>query len=240
MEQRDDQASPGSSQQALHLLAQETRAGVHNLASIMATQLLTRPLSDARWAALMCVMRAAECLESVEMLSLLDRERDAAVLLTVLLELQYDVAYIAQDPVRAAVWLAHTAEGKKPWSVRDLQEALYSDPSEREASKRNYRRVSMIKHSNPVAGTYSFPVALDSLGRALNTRAPSPDLLAANLFAAASICVELSAAAQACLGPAAEAASPAIQSLRDVQSRLNKDMESRMLDILIEDGRYGV
>jgi hypothetical protein len=237
MEQRDDEALPGGPQQPLRLLAQETRAGMHTLAAIMAAQGLTPPHSDARWAALMCVTRAAECLESLEMLSLLDRERDAAVLLAVLLELQYDVTYIGRNPLRATDWLTHTAEGRKPWKVRDLQEALYPDPAELEACKANYRRVSMIKHSNPVAGTHSFPVALS--GRVLSARPPSTDLVAANLYGAASTCIDISAAAQTCLGPATEAASPALQSLRDVQTRLNRDMEERMIDILVEVGGYG-
>lgn len=237
MESSAAQASHG--EDPTLVLARELRGHLNELVGDMATQPLPHPHTNARWAAMMILARASECLRSIELLASHGYERDAAVLVVVLLELQYDVAYIAADVERASVWLAHAAEGRKPWPVRALQEALYPTVSERESHQANYSRFSMVKHSNPVAGTNSFPVAFALPGPSLDVRPSSPDVTTAYVFSAALTCCAIAGAAASCMGPSQATVVARLESVRDLEAQLNREMERRMIEILAEVGGHG-
>src|SRR6266496_6703234 len=94
-------APPSQGEDRTLALAREIRLHANELVCDMAAQPLPHPYTNARWAAMMILARASECLASIELLALHGQERDAAVLVVVLLELQYDVAYIAANLDRA-------------------------------------------------------------------------------------------------------------------------------------------
>ena len=87
-------------------------------------------------------------------------DRDAAVLLTNQMELRLDLQFISKDYTQAKTWLNHTKPYKKPWTVQALLHWLFENERELKAEKEMYMRFSMVKHGNPVADTFGFPLAI--------------------------------------------------------------------------------
>jgi hypothetical protein len=106
------------------------------------------------------LQRLAEVSGSIELLSSKGRGRDCAVLLVTVMELRLDLQYISADRTRAEAWLSHTQQHRKPWAVSRQLKDLFPVQEEFEAEQDNYRRLSMAKHGNPVAGLESFPLGL--------------------------------------------------------------------------------
>ncbi len=128
------------------------------------TSLLSPNPTDVKVAqplvAIAIAQRIDEIAASAMVLLLKGRERDAGILILSAYELQLDAMYMALASDRAAIWLDHARENVKPWKVRDLQTALFIDPCELQAEQGIYRKYSMIKHCNPVGGTFAFPIAV--------------------------------------------------------------------------------
>lgn len=134
----------------------------HSL-TIVNTLMRQNPLNatiDLPLVAIAMAQRADEIAASATILLLKNRERDAGVLILSAYELQLDAMYIAQNPIRANIWLDHARENCKPWKIRDLQTELFPNENEFDAEVEIYRRYSMIKHCNPTGGIFAFPVAV--------------------------------------------------------------------------------
>jgi hypothetical protein len=141
---------------------QRIRTVAVNLVTNIVKQESERPLSNLDWAALVVLARLNECQLSIELLLAAGRERDAAVLLTTLLELGFDIRFLEKHPEAIDIWLAHDQEGKKPWKVFTLMRDLHPLLTEREAITEVYRRCSMVKHANPVGGTLTFSTGIQN------------------------------------------------------------------------------
>lgn len=140
------------------------------------TQLQDHPLSMPTRVVLALVQRTTECSISTETLCLKNSGRDAAILILSLIELRYDIKYIACDLHRADEWIDHTTQNKKPWRVRSQIDELYSD-SEHEAEVSLYRQYSMVKHCNPAGLSFAFPVAATRDALTIDTASNNSQLL---------------------------------------------------------------
>ena len=118
------------------------------------------PIEPSNWAAIVILKRIVESTKAGAILISHDFSRDAAVLVTNQMELRLDMQYISQDHVQAQTWLNHSDTFRKPWKVRMLLRELFKDKNELEAESQLYTRFSMVKHGNPVAETFSFPLAI--------------------------------------------------------------------------------
>src|SRR5688500_15231303 len=83
--------------------------------SVLNQEATSCPLDKYGKTSLLLIQRALECLGSIEFLVLLERERDAAVLLVTLLELSYDIRFLEQQPHRIEEWIDHHDQNRKPW-----------------------------------------------------------------------------------------------------------------------------
>jgi hypothetical protein len=117
------------------------------------------PIEPSNWVAIVILKRLIESTKAGTLLISHDFYRDAAVLITNMIELRLDMQYISQDHRKAQVWLKHSDTSKKPWKVRMLFEGLFKN-SELEAERNVYMKFSMVKHGNPVAETFAFPLAV--------------------------------------------------------------------------------
>ena len=125
------------------------------------SQLISSPVTVPVRVTLVIVNRLAEGALSVELLCQKNRTRDAAILLLSLHELRLDLQYIALNRLRADIWLDHTREEKKPWSVMDQIKEVYTESNELNAELEIYRKYSMIKHCNPVGKNLTFGLAAE-------------------------------------------------------------------------------
>lgn len=119
-----------------------------------------KPISPSNWAAIVILKRIVESTKAGAILISHDLDRDAAVLVTKQMELRLDMQYISQNHLRAKTWLHHSNTFKKPWKVRMLLEELFKNKNELEAEKQLYMKYSMVKHGNPIAETFAFPLAI--------------------------------------------------------------------------------
>ncbi|HME73249.1 MAG TPA: hypothetical protein VKM54_25775 [Myxococcota bacterium] len=205
------------------------RGTIVDLALDVLHQATSRPFDKYAKIAYLLLQRAMECLFSIELLIMLERERDAAVLLVTLLELSYDVRFAERQPNRIDEWVRHKDRNRKPWRVGQLLRALYTDDGERESARAVYEHCSMIKHSNPAGGTLTMPLGVDGrmiIARANDTR----DLLAAYAFTAGGTAYEAAKAALKIW----ERAGFAIDSnpLETAWRELSTSMEQRLIAIL--------
>src|SRR5436190_20830464 len=83
------------------------RGAVVDLVLKVLNQATSRPFDKHAKIAYLVLQRAMECLCSIEFLIILERERDAAVLLVTLLELSYDLRFVEQQPHRIDQWTSH-------------------------------------------------------------------------------------------------------------------------------------
>jgi len=222
---------PDPALQEMSLTVQELRQSMRQLYLQLVEQATVHVLTPAEWVATMILTRATECLQSIELLVAFGRDRDAAVLILVILELDYDLQYIRLDTTRANQWLSHSNEGRKPWSVTHLLQALHPDLADREAAQATYKQLSMVKHGNPASGTEGFP--LGKHGRMLHARlSQHPDLLMAYLFSAAGSCAGIVDAAVACFATIEPSISALVGAVHSTSSRITRQMEERMVEIL--------
>lgn len=112
------------------------------------------------WAAVVILNRINESVKAGTILVSQGFNRDAAVLITNQMELRLDMQYISQDYTRAKTWLNDSNSFRKPWKIRMLLEALFTDEKELEAEKKLYKQYSMVKHGNPLGETFAFPLAV--------------------------------------------------------------------------------
>ena len=118
------------------------------------------PIEPSNWVAIVILRRIVESTKAGAILISHDFNRDAAVLITNQMELRLDMQYISQDHVQAQTWLNHSNTFRKPWKVGMLLKKLFKNKNELEAERQLYTRFSMVKHGNPVAETFAFPLAI--------------------------------------------------------------------------------
>jgi hypothetical protein len=207
---------------------QELRHGMRELYLALMNHGTARALTKAEWVAIIVLARATEALESTEVLLGFNRARDAAILLLAIMELEYDVHYIALDHTRAEVWLSHSHKGRKPWRVSDLQVALYPETSECESVKETYRQLSMIKHGNPVSGLSGFPIAFQ--GRSVVYAFDhEPHAITAFLYIGSSFGLQISQHAVSCFPEVDELASGRLAALQGCSARLLRLFEAQIV-----------
>lgn len=140
-------------------------------------------LSTAAKVALVGLFRLKEAIDSILMLSLNGKVRDASILMLSLQELELDLRYIAQRESRAAEWIKHSDLGKKPWRVSFLMSEVYECNAEKSAAGDIYRLLCAIKHGNPAAGTSSFPLGVVNNWLCLQRKSALPDEITIVLYA---------------------------------------------------------
>jgi len=211
---------------------QELRHGMRELYLALMNHGTARALTKAEWVAIIVLARATEALESTEVLLAFNRARDAAILLLAIMELEYDIHYIALDHTRAEVWLSHSHKGRKPWRVSDLQVALYPETSERESVKETYRQLSMIKQGNPVSGLSGFPIAFQ--GRSVVYAFDhEPHAITAFLYIGSSFGLQISQHAVSCFPEVDELASGRLAALQGCSARLLRLFEAQIVRLLV-------
>jgi len=149
----------GDTKHAYTSLLRELQLIVNDTIGILITHSKQKSLRASNWVAIIILKRLIESTKAAELLIAREFDRDASILLTNQIELRLDLEYISQDHTRAKTWLNHTNSHSKPWKVRNLFEQLF-DKEELKAEKEVYMRFSMVKHGNPVAETFGFPIAI--------------------------------------------------------------------------------
>lgn len=216
---------------AMCLAVQDLRQSMRLLFLALVEHATNQPLSRAEWAATIILSRAIESLESTELLVGFGRERDAAILILSMFELQYDLQYICLDRARAEQWLFHVKERKKPWTVFFLLQELHQKPGDLEAARHNYRRLSMIKHANPASGSMGFPLAIE--GKQIVGRLESPpDLLMAYLFAAATVGSTIVDSAVGCFSGLLQSTSGSVELVHAQRDKVRSIMDQRIIEIV--------
>lgn len=150
----------GDKKQSFMSLLRELQDIVSDIVNKVINRYGKDPIELSNWAAIVILKRMIESTKAGAILISHDLDRDSAVLLTNQMELRLDMQYISQDHVRAKTWLNHSSTFRKPWKVRMLLEELFKDKNEFEAERGLYMRYSMVKHGNPVAKTFAFPIAI--------------------------------------------------------------------------------
>lgn len=164
------------------VVLQEMRSQLVTFTRGILAQLHEHPLSMPTRVVLSLIQRTTDCSLSIETLCLKNRDRDAAILILSLIELRYDIKYIARNMDRVNEWIDHTKQNKKPWPVRSQIDELYRD-SEHEAEVGLYRQFSMVKHCNPAGLSFAFPVAATRDELILDTASNNSELLHSHAFA---------------------------------------------------------
>lgn len=149
----------GDKKQAFTSLLLELQVIVEDTVDLVLKHYGKNALTASSWVAIIILKRLIESTKAAQLLIAHGFERDASILLTNHIELRLDIQYIAKDHTRAKTWLDHTNSHSKPWKVRFLFEQLYMQ-DELRAEKEVYMRFSMVKHGNPVAETFGFPLAI--------------------------------------------------------------------------------
>jgi hypothetical protein len=149
----------GDKKQAFTSLLLELQVIVEDTIGLVLKRHANNLLTTSSWVAIIILKRLIESTKAAQLLVAHGFERDASVLLTNHIELRLDIQYIAKDHIRAKTWLDHANSQSKPWKVRFLFEQLY-EQEELKSEKEMYMRFSMVKHGNPVAETFGFPLAI--------------------------------------------------------------------------------
>lgn len=149
----------GDKKQSFTSLLHELQVIVNDTINIVIDHCKKNPVEVSNWVAVIILKRIIESTKAGEVLMAHQLDRDASILLTNQIELRLDLQYISQDHTRAKIWLNHTNSYQKPWKVRKLFEQLFEN-EELQAEKEVYMRFSMVKHGNPVAETFGFPLAI--------------------------------------------------------------------------------
>jgi len=150
----------GDKKQSFTSLLRELQVIVNDTISMVISHYRKSQIETSNWVAIIILKRIIESTKAGEVLISHKLDRDASILLTNQMELRLDLQYISKDHAQAQTWLNHTNSYQKPWRVRKLLEQLFEDRKEFEAEKEMYMRFSMVKHGNPVAETFSFPLAI--------------------------------------------------------------------------------
>jgi len=149
----------GDKKQAFTSLLLELQLIVDDTVGLVLRQHGKASIDASSWVAIVILKRLVESTKAAQLLIAHQFDRDASILLTNQIELRLDLQYIAQDPTRAKIWLNHANSYSKPWKVRHQFEKLF-EKEELRAEKEVYMRFSMVKHGNPVAETFGFPIAI--------------------------------------------------------------------------------
>ncbi len=83
----------------------------------------------------------------------------------------------------------------------------------------------MVKHSNPVASTASFPIAFNSTERALTARAASMPMLVTSLIVAGLTSATIAEDGVKCLGLLPDALTGLSATLQRTRDRLNEELD---------------
>lgn len=143
-------------------LLQELQLVTNETIDVVISNYGKTPIKTSIWAAIVILKRIIESTKAGEILIKHEFDRDAAVLLTNQMELRLDLQYISADPSQAEIWLNHSKTSTKPWKVRSQLQQLFKDEKEFESEKEMYMRYSMVKHGNPVAEIFAFPLAISN------------------------------------------------------------------------------
>jgi hypothetical protein len=222
---------------ALCLCTQDLRRATVDLIQQVVRQ---RPQGACTLTSFVCLAilnRMAEGSLSCEILAAKNRGRDLAILVLSLYELQLDLQYIALEQGREDIWITHAKENRKPWRVQSQLEEVFLDIRELAAEKEVYRRLSMVKHCNPAAETFAFPVATRQDALVLDMRTENSALVGAHLFGlGVCLCRAANAAIHMLLR---EGFDLAPQELRfsELDKRLTHLIEKQLISILQESSR---
>lgn len=214
--------------------AQELRRTTIAFAGDVLLQLTNHPVTTPIRVALAILQRIQEGVLSVELLCMKNRVRDAAIIILTLHELTLDLKYISQDVSRAEIWMDHAAEHKKPWPVASQIRAVCSTQNEQDAEQELYRMYSMVKHGNPVADNFSFPIAAKRDMLKLDAARANSPMVWSHIYA---LCGHLHAAALAAAkiwSTAGLHVTDFVDKINTKMGELNKHNEEHIKSILIQ------
>jgi hypothetical protein len=149
----------GDKKQSFLSLLKELQLIVNDSIEIVVNHFNGANISKADGVAIIILKRLIESTKSGELLISKQFYRDASILVTNQIELRLDLQYISEDHTRAATWLTHTNQHRKPWRVSFLFDELF-EGNELDAEKDVYKNFSMVKHGNPAADIFGFPFAI--------------------------------------------------------------------------------
>lgn len=105
------------------------------------------------------LFRLVECTQSIAILLMKNRVRDASILLLNIYEIRLDAIFISLNDSREETWITYKTKVTKPWKVGAQQKEIFKDPDELKAEKNIYRNFSMVKHGNIAGSHTSFPIS---------------------------------------------------------------------------------
>jgi len=206
------------------LIIQKMRSEVTKLINTVGEQAISAPLCQSNFVSLMILFRIRECMLSIDLLISKGLARDAAVLLLTLIELRFEMEYIALDSLNADEWISQTRSQHRPWEIDFLLKELFQDDLERQAEKENYDHFLQMKYADPMGDQPRFPIKDDDSASASN------DDLATCLFCEGSECYRILKAAARDLSDSGfeiQDNKAAIEELYELQENLHSLKQER-------------
>ncbi|MBA4369296.1 MAG: hypothetical protein C0403_16855 [Desulfobacterium sp.] len=206
------------------MIVQKMRTEITNLINAIGEQASSTPLTQSNFVSLKILFRLKECMVSTELLISKGLARDAAVLLTTLMELRLEMQYVSENPSSASEWIACNRQNKKPWPVDFLIKKLFPNHEDQNTERSNYKHLLQIKHTDPMGSQPSFPVRDDDF---INT---DKNDLAVCLFCEGSECYRTLIAASEDLSESGFSISKnrkAIEELNELKEKMQTLRKSK-------------
>jgi hypothetical protein len=220
---------------------QGLRGSLAGLVCHVVDQLSQAPVTIPTRVSLAIANRVSECSLSTEILCSKNRARDAAILLLSVIELRLDIQYIAIDLSRSDIWIDHARENKKPWRVRTQLEEIHPEPKEREAEISLYRQYSMVKHANPVAKEFAFPLSAARHELTIDTNQENSHWIRVHLFGLGSCLCRTGIAAAAIFASEGLDVGTFVEEFHAGERLLSQYNEEHLLATLrsVHESQYG-
>lgn len=120
-----------------------------------------RTVNELFWVPLILITRIVRGQEAIELLLEKGYSAEAAVIALTQFELRLDILYVGVEVGRATQWVEHESKRQHPWKVKDKIDDVYGlDPETKEAQLETFQMLSSVKHGNPLAGGFEFPVRI--------------------------------------------------------------------------------
>lgn len=145
------------------LIIQKMRTEVTRLINTIGEQATSTPMRQSNFVSLQILFRIREYMTAIELLISKGLARDAAILLLSLMELRYEMQYIAFDALHAGEWISRTRRRERPWKIEHLLKELFSDDLERQLETENHEFFLRMKHTDPMGDQPRFPIKDDDV-----------------------------------------------------------------------------
>lgn len=202
---------------AFSLIVQKMRVEVTRLINSVIGQADVKPLSQSNFVSLVMLFRVRESILSIQLLISKGLARDAAMLLTGLIESRLEMQYVAANPFLADDWITGNRNNEKPWGIPHMITRLYEKPARQEEETANYNRFRKMQYNDPMGNQPNIPLQEEDVISA------SENELADSLYGATTECYLILKSAVADFsdsGFTVAASIPAIEELNELNKNL--------------------